>query len=31
MKTKTFLSPLLSHIFFPKKDPVRNYYDLLEI
>ena len=31
VKTKTFLSPLLSHIFFQKKDLVRNYYDLLEI
>lgn len=31
VKTKTFLSPLLSHIFLPKEDPVRNYSDLLTI
>ena len=31
VKTKTLLSPLLSHIFFQNRDPVRNYYDLLEI
>lgn len=31
VKTKTFLSPLLSHIFFQKKDPIRNCDDLFEI
>lgn len=30
VETKTFLSPLLSHIFLQKKDAVRNYHDLLE-
>lgn len=31
VKTKTFLSLLLSHTFLQKKDSVRNYCDLLEI